>query len=32
MDEILRVLDGHPHLMMPGASIEVLEAFRMPGV
>jgi hypothetical protein len=32
MDEILRVLDGHPHLMMPGASIEVLEAFQMPGV
>src|SRR5690348_1009224 len=31
MDDIVRVLDGHPHLMMPGASIEVLEAMAMPG-
>ncbi len=31
LDEVVRVLDGHPHLMMPGASIEVLEALPMPG-
>ena len=32
MDDVLRALDGHPHLMMPGASIEVLEALAMPGM
>jgi hypothetical protein len=32
IDEIVRLLDGHPHLMMPGASIEVLEALPMPGM
>jgi hypothetical protein len=32
IDEIVRVLDGHPHLTMPGASIEVLEAMAMPGM
>ena len=31
-DEIVRLLAGHPHLMMPGASIEVLEALPMPGM
>jgi hypothetical protein len=32
LDEVARVLDGHPHLMMPDASIEVLEALPMPGM
>ena len=32
IDEIVRVVDGHPHLMMPGGSIEVLEALAMPGM
>lgn len=31
-DEVVRLLEGHPHLMMPGASIEVLEALPMPGM
>jgi hypothetical protein len=31
-DEIARLLEGHAHLMMPGASIEVLEALPMPGM
>jgi hypothetical protein len=26
------VLDGHPHLNMPGSSIEVLEMLSMPGM
>jgi len=26
------VLDGHPHLGMPGSSIEVLEMLSMPGM
>ena len=26
------VLDGHPHLHMPGGSIEVLELLSMPGM
>ena len=26
------VLDGHPHLSMPGSSIEVLEMLSMPGM
>jgi len=26
------VLDGHPHLLMPGNSIEVLEMMSMPGM
>ena len=26
------LLDGHPHLMMPGASIDVLEALPIPGM
>jgi hypothetical protein len=25
------VLDGHPHLSMPGSSIDVLEMLSMPG-
>ena len=31
-DDIVRLMDGHPHFMMPGASIEVLEALPMPGM
>ena len=31
-DDIVEVLEGHPHLMMPGASIEVLEVLPMPGM
>lgn len=26
------ILDGHPHLEMPGSSIEVLEMLSMPGM
>jgi hypothetical protein len=26
------LLDGHPHLMMPGASIDVFEALPIPGM
>jgi hypothetical protein len=26
------LLDGHPHLMMPGASIQVYEALDVPGM
>ena len=29
---VKKVLDGHPHLMMPGASIEVLEFMPIPGM
>ena len=32
VDEVVRLLDGHPHLTTPGASIEVLEALPMPGM
>src|SRR5690349_14383741 len=31
-DEIVRLMEGHPHLMMPGASIELLEVLPMPGM
>ena len=31
IDDIVKHLDGHPHLTMPGASIEVLELLPMPG-
>jgi hypothetical protein len=27
-----RLLEGHPHFMMPGASIEVLECLPIPGM
>ncbi len=30
-DEVAALLDGHPHLMAPGASIEVLECMQIPG-
>jgi hypothetical protein len=32
LDELTALLDGHPHLMMDGASIEVLELLAMPGM
>ena len=32
IDDIVRLMDGHPHLMMPGASIDVLEVLPMPGM
>jgi hypothetical protein len=30
--EITSILDGHPHLEMPGNSIDVLEMLPMPGM
>jgi hypothetical protein len=30
--DITNVLDGHPHLEMPGSSIDVLELLTMPGM
>jgi hypothetical protein len=32
MQAVTKILDGHPHLMMPGATIEVLEALPIPGM
>ena len=32
LDGALALLDGHPHLMMPGASIQVYEALDIPGM
>ena len=32
MDQALALMDGHPHLMMPGASIQVYEALDIPGM
>jgi hypothetical protein len=32
VDELRALLDGHPHLMMDGASIEVLELLPVPGM
>ena len=32
MKAITKLLEGHPHFMLPGASIEVLEALPMPGM
>ena len=31
MDGALALLEGHPHLMLPGASIRAYEALDMPG-
>jgi hypothetical protein len=31
LDRITALLDGHPHLMMEGASIDVLELLPIPG-
>jgi hypothetical protein len=30
--ELISLLEQHPHLQMPGASIDVLEALPMPGM
>ncbi len=32
MKDITRLLEGHPHLHMPGSSIEVFEALPLPGM
>jgi hypothetical protein len=32
LDELEGLLDGHPHLMLDGASIEVLELLPVPGM
>ena len=32
MDAVKKTLDGHPHLHMPGASIDVMEFMSMPGM
>jgi hypothetical protein len=32
VDDLKGLLDGHPHLMMDGASIEVLELLPVPGM
>jgi hypothetical protein len=32
LDELKGLLDGHPHLMMDGTSIEVLELLPVPGM
>ncbi|MBT2593856.1 hypothetical protein [Arthrobacter sp. ISL-72] len=32
MDGALALLDGHPHLMLPGASVQVYEALDIPGM
>lgn len=32
LDELKGLLDGHPHLMMDGSSIEVLELLPVPGM
>ncbi|MFJ5699237.1 hypothetical protein [Arthrobacter sp. NPDC093139] len=31
-DGALALLEGHPHLMMPGANIQVYEALDLPGM
>lgn len=32
MDQALALMDGHPHLMMPGASIRVYQTLDIPGM
>ncbi|WP_066289387.1 YciI family protein [Arthrobacter sp. B6] len=32
LDGAQALLDGHPHLMMPGASIQVYESLDLPGM
>jgi hypothetical protein len=32
VDDVLKLLDDHPHLQMPGAVIEVLDFLQMPGM
>ncbi|MBA3362594.1 MAG: hypothetical protein H0T94_14235 [Acidimicrobiia bacterium] len=31
VDEAVKLVDGHPHLQMPGAAIEVYETLDLPG-
>jgi hypothetical protein len=31
-DEVVKLLDDHPHLQAPGATIEVLEYLQLPGM
>jgi hypothetical protein len=31
MDAAVELLEGHPHLQMPGASIEIYETLELPG-
>ena len=32
LKDLAKILEGHPHFMMPGNTIEVLEALSMPGM
>jgi len=32
VEEAVALMDGHPHLMMPGASIQVFPALDIPGM
>jgi hypothetical protein len=32
IDSAVRLLDGHPHLQMPGSSIDVHETLALPGM
>jgi hypothetical protein len=32
MDEAARLIGDHPHLRVPGSSVEILECVAMPGV
>lgn len=32
MQSVTRLLEGHPHLQMPGSNIEVLEGLPLPGM
>jgi hypothetical protein len=32
LEEAIKLLDGHPHFRAPGASMEILECVRIPGV
>jgi hypothetical protein len=32
INAVVRLLEGHPHFMVPGATIEVLETLAMPGM
>lgn len=31
MDAAVKLMDGHPHLQMPGAAVEVYETLDLPG-
>lgn len=32
VEQAVALMDGHPHLMMPGASIQVFQALDIPGM